>query len=237
MHFHPDLMGEILAGPEGAWTVRFFSRGGFKQVLERVGRMPLPPYIKRRNGPDLGADEKRYQTIFATEEGAIAAPTAGLHFTPSLISEIQKAGVSIVPLTLHIGVGTFQPVRTSRIEEHHMAEETFDISSETADTINRVKKEGGRIIAVGTSTTRALESSVDTHGQVASGHGDTNLFIYPPFRFRVVDVLLTNFHLPGSTLMMLVSAFATRDLIFQAYREAMNRGYRFYSYGDAMLIV
>jgi len=237
IHFDPDLVGEILAGPEGVWTIRLSSRGGFKQVLERVGRMPLPPYIKRRNKPELETDRQRYQTIFATEEGAIAAPTAGLHFTPSLIYEIQGAGVSIIPLTLHIGVGTFQPVRTAKIEEHQMPEETFHISSETAKTINRVKREGGRIIAVGTSTTRSLESSVDAHGQVVSRYGSTDLFIYPPFRFQVVDVLLTNFHLPGSTLIMLVSAFATRDLIFQAYREAIRKGYRFYSYGDAMLIV
>lgn len=236
-HFHPDLIGEALTGSEGVWTIRFCSRGDFRQVLERVGRMPLPPYIKRRNEQDLQEDRQRYQTIFAKQEGAIAAPTAGLHFTPSLISEIQRAGVSIVSLTLHIGVGTFLPVRAAKIEEHHMHEEAFDIPAETAETINRIKIKGGRIIAVGTSVTRALESSIDDHGQVVSGYGETNLFIYPPFRFRVVDVLVTNFHLPGSTLVMLVSAFAGRDLIFQAYEEAINQGYRFYSYGDAMMIV
>ena len=237
IHFHPDLSGEVLAGAEGVWTIRLRSRGEFRQVLERVGRMPLPPYIKRRNGTDLQEDRQRYQTIFARKEGAIAAPTAGLHFTPSLISEIQRAGVSIVSLTLHIGVGTFLPVRTAKIEEHHMHEETFHIPAEAAATINRVKREGGRIIAVGTSMTRALESSVDAHGQVVPGHEETNLFIYPPFRFRLVDALVTNFHLPGSTLVMLVSAFAEKDLIFQAYEEAVNQGYRFYSYGDAMMIV
>jgi len=237
IHFHPDLTGEVLADAEGVWTIRLRCRGDFRQALERVGRMPLPPYIKRRNGEDLQEDRQRYQTIFARKEGAIAAPTAGLHFTPSLISETQRAGVSIICLTLHIGVGTFLPVRTAKIEEHRMHEETFHIPAEEAETINRVKREGGRIIAVGTSMTRALESSVDAHGQIVPGHGETSLFIYPPFRFRVVDVLVTNFHLPGSTLVMLVSAFAGKDLIFQAYEEAVNRGYRFYSYGDAMMIV
>lgn len=236
-NFHPDLIGEVLAHSKGIWTIRFCCRGGFRQILEQVGQVPLPPYIKRRKGPDLKEDRYRYQTIFAKQEGAIAAPTAGLHFTPSLMSEIQRAGVSIVSLTLHIGVGTFLPVRTARIEEHHMHEEAFDIPAETAETINRVKREGGRIIVVGTSTTRALESSVNAHGRVVSGQGETDLFIYPPFRFRVADVLVTNFHLPGSTLMMLVSAFAARDLIFQAYEEAISKGYRFYSYGDAMMIV
>lgn len=236
-YFHPDLIGEVLADSEGLWTIGFCSRGGFRQVLERVGQVPLPPYIKRRNGPDLEEDQERYQTIFAEEEGAIAAPTAGLHFTPALMSEIQKAGVSIISLTLHIGVGTFLPIRTARIEDHHMHEEVLDISAETAETINRTKREGGRIIAVGTSTTRALESSVNAQGRVVSGHRETDLFIHPPFRFRVVDVLVTNFHLPGSTLVMLVSAFAARDLIFQAYEEAIRKGYRFYSYGDAMMIV
>lgn len=237
LHFHHDLFGEALAGPQGVSAIRFSSRGDFRHVLERIGRTPLPPYIKRGNRPDLEEDKERYQTIFAEEDGAIAAPTAGLHFTPSLISEIQSGGVSIVSLTLHIGAGTFLPVRAARIEEHPMHEETFSIPAETAETINRVKREGGRVIAVGTTATRAVESSVDTHGQIISRHGETNLFIYPPFRFRVVDVLVTNFHLPGSTLVMLASAFAGRDLIFRAYEEAIDQGYRFYSYGDAMMIV
>jgi S-adenosylmethionine:tRNA ribosyltransferase-isomerase len=154
-----------------------------------------------------------------------------------LISQIRKAGVSILFLTLHIGIGTFLPVRTARIEDHRMHRETFHIPVETADTINRVKREGGRIIAVGTSTVRAIESTVDTDGHVVPGHRETDLFIYPSFRFRIVDALVTNFHLPGSTLVMLVSAFAGRDLIFRAYEEAIYKGYRFYSYGDAMMIV
>jgi len=237
IRFHPGLTGEVLASGGGVWTVRLRSRGDFSETLEATGHVPLPPYIKRSGEPDSEEDRERYQTIFAEQEGAIAAPTAGLHFTPSLVSEIERLGVSILSLTLHIGIGTFRPVRTPRIEEHRMHEETFHIPPETAEAINRVKAEGGRVVAVGTSTTRAIESSVDTRGRVRSGHGKTDLFIYPPFRFRVVDVLLTNFHLPGSTLIMLVSAFATRDLVFKAYREAISRGYRFYSYGDAMMIV
>jgi len=235
--FHQDLIGEALSVSEGFCTIRFRSEEDFRKILERVGRVPLPPYIRRRDGPDLQEDGQRYQTVFAEQDGAIAAPTAGLHFTSSLMSEIQRAGVSIISLTLHIGVGTFLPVRADRIEEHQMHEETFVIPTETAETVNRVKREGGRIIAVGTSTTRALESAVDAGGRVVPGQGQTGLFIYPPFRFRVVDVLVTNFHLPGSTLVMLASAFAGRDLIFKAYEEGIDRGYRFYSYGDAMMIV
>ncbi len=235
--FHRDLIGETLSVSEGFCTIRFRSQEGFRKVLERVGRLPLPPYIRRRDGSDLQEDRERYQTVFAEQDGAIAAPTAGLHFTSSLMSEIHRAGVSIISLTLHIGAGTFLPVRADRIEEHHMHEETFVIPAETAETVNRIKREGGRIIAVGTSTTRALESAVDAGGRVVPGHGETGLFIYPPFRFRVVDVLVTNFHLPGSTLVMLVSAFAGRDLIFKAYEEGINREYRFYSYGDAMMIL
>jgi len=235
--FHPDLIGEVLSCTDGVWTVRFRSRGHFRWALERVGRVPLPPYIKRGDRLDLQDDRRRYQTVFAKKDGAIAAPTAGLHFTPSLMSKIQRAGVSVQSLTLHIGIGTFLPVRATRIEEHHMHEEVFEIPAETAETINAVKKQGGRIIAVGTSTVRALESAVNSYGRVVPGGGDTDLFIYPPFRFRVVDILVTNFHLPGSTLVMLVSAFAGGNLLFRAYREAIEHSYRFYSYGDAMMIV
>ncbi len=235
--FHRDLIGEVLSCTDGMWTVRFRSRGNFRWALERVGRVPLPPYIRRGDRLDLQEDRRRYQTVFAKKDGAIAAPTAGLHFTPSLMSKIQRAGVSVQSLTLHIGIGTFLPVRAARIEEHHMHEEAFEIPAETAESINAVKEHEGRIIAVGTSTVRALESAVDSHGRIVPGGRDTDLFIYPPFRFRVVDILVTNFHLPGSTLVMLVSAFAGRDLLFRAYREAIKHGYRFYSYGDAMMIV
>lgn len=237
VHFHPDLTAEVLEATGGTSVMRFSSPRAFDQVLDETGRMPLPPYIKRRNGPDLDEDRERYQTVYAEKNGAIAAPTAGLHFTLSLISEVKKAGASFVPLTLHIGIGTFLPVRTARIEDHRMHKELFHIPSHTADTINSTKKAGGRVIAVGTSTTRALETAVDAHGRVISACGETDLYIYPPFRFRVVDVLVTNFHLPGSTLIMLVSAFATREMILRAYGEAIQRGYRFFSYGDAMMIV
>jgi S-adenosylmethionine:tRNA ribosyltransferase-isomerase len=230
-------MGEVLAGSGDAWKMRFRFRGNFRDVLERVGRVPLPPYIKRKGRVDQGDDREWYQTVFAQQEGAIAAPTAGLHFTLSLLSDIQKAGASIVPLTLHIGLGTFLPVRTARIEEHRMRAELFHISAEAAETINRARQRRGRIIAVGTSTTRALESAVDGQGRVVPGRGETDLFIYPPFQFRIVDAMVTNFHLPGSTLVMLVSAFAGRESILQAYQEAIGGGYRFYSYGDAMMIV
>jgi S-adenosylmethionine:tRNA ribosyltransferase-isomerase len=237
LSFHPDLTGEAVANLEGTVTIRFHSRGNFRETLEQIGRMPLPPYIKRKMDSELETDRDRYQTVFATREGAIAAPTAGLHFTLSLAEQIEKKGVFIVPLTLHIGLGTFLPVRVTRVEDHHMDEEAFEIPFKTAETIDRVKAHGGRIVVVGTSATRALESSVDAHGHVIPGHGKTDLFIYPPFRFRVVDALVTNFHLPGSTLLMLVSAFAGKHLILKAYKEAMTRGYRFYSYGDAMIIL
>jgi len=237
LHFDKDLVGESLASTQGLSTIRFRSRGDFRDVLERVGRIPLPLYIKRGEKEDLQEDRERYQTIFAEEDGAVAAPTAGLHFTPILISKIQSAGVSILYLTLHVGPGTFLPVRTPKIEEHRMHGEVFSIPPKTAEAINSVKRKGGRIIAVGTTVTRAVESSVDAYGQVVSRHGETDLFIYPPFRFRVVDALVTNFHLPGSTLLMLVSAFGGKDLILRAYGEAKDRAYRFYSYGDAMMIV
>jgi S-adenosylmethionine:tRNA ribosyltransferase-isomerase len=236
IEFDPDLVGEILTAPGKGWRIRLSFRGLFGEVIERVGRVPLPPYIKREPDNEFEEDRERYQTVFAREDGAIAAPTAGLHFTRSLLSEIRKAGVSILFLTLHIGIGTFLPVRAKRIEAHHMQEEAFEIPLETANTINSVRESGGSIVAVGTSTTRALESAVDATGRVVSGQGATGLYIYPPFRFRVVDALVTNFHLPESTLVMLVSAFATRDLIFRAYREAIEKEYRFYSYGDAMMI-
>ena len=235
--FGPDLTGEALNSLEGTVTIRFRSQKGFRQTLEAIGRVPLPPYIKQKPGPELRTDKDRYQTIFATQDGAIAAPTAGLHFTSSLVDKIEQAGVSIIPLTLHIGIGTFLPIRSARVEDHCMHEENFDIPLATAETINTVKRRGGRIIVVGTTATRALESSVDPHGFVVSGHRKTGLFIYPPFRFRVIDALVTNFHLPESTLLMLVSAFAGKGLIWRAYKEAIRHGYRFYSYGDAMVIL
>lgn len=204
------------------------------EYLGRYGKMPLPPYITRE--PEE-ADKVYYQTVYAKESGAIAAPTAGLHFSDELLSRLEKIGVEINYLTLHVGIGTFKPVKSEHIEDHLMHEEYREIPEATSRAINRAKQEGRRVIAVGTTVVRALESSVDNSGNLRSSSGFTDLFIYPGFQFKVVDVLITNFHLPRSTLMMLVSAFAGKGLIFDAYIEAIAKKYRLLSYGDAMLIV
>ncbi|HVG06587.1 MAG TPA: tRNA preQ1(34) S-adenosylmethionine ribosyltransferase-isomerase QueA [Thermoanaerobaculia bacterium] len=196
--------------------------------LDRLGHIPLPPYIHR---PDESADRDRYQTVFARTPGAIAAPTAGLHFSEKLLEEIAAAGIGIARVTLHVGIGTFKPVSAERVEDHRMDRERYQVGEETAEAIRRTRESGGRIVAVGTTVVRTLESSGG-----AAGSGSTELFITPGFRFRVVDVLLTNFHLPRSTLLMLVSAFAGRERVLAAYEEAIREGYRFYSYGDAMLV-
>jgi S-adenosylmethionine:tRNA ribosyltransferase-isomerase len=196
--------------------------------LDRLGHIPLPPYIHR---PDESADRDRYQTVFARTPGAIAAPTAGLHFSERLLEEIAAAGIGIARVTLHVGIGTFKPVSAERVEDHRMDRERYEVGEETAEAIRRTRESGGRIVAVGTTVVRTLESSGG-----AAGSGSTELFITPGFRFRVVDVLLTNFHLPRSTLLMLVSAFAGRECVLAAYEEAIREGYRFYSYGDAMLV-
>lgn len=203
--------------------------------LDSIGVMPLPPYIKRnyRNYCEKELDQERYQTIFAEKPGAIAAPTAGLHFTEELLQQIKEKGVSITYITLHTGIGTFKPIRTEEITQHKMESEFFTISEETANLVNSAK----RIIAVGTTTVRALESVADEDGKITPYSGYTNLYIYPPYRFKCIDALITNFHLPKSTLLVLVSAFAGRELIMKAYKEAIERRYRFYSYGDAMLIL
>ena len=200
----------------------------------KMGHIPLPPYIKRQDEP---SDRVRYQTIFAERDGSIAAPTAGLHFTDASLQSIREAGARISAITLHIGVGTFTPVKTMEVEHHAMEAEWVEISEETAGEIEKTKEKGGRVIAVGTTTTRALESFSDGDGRIRSGKGMASLFIYPPYRFRLIDGLITNFHLPKSTLIMLVSAFAGKDLVKKAYREAVEKNYRFYSYGDAMLIL
>jgi S-adenosylmethionine:tRNA ribosyltransferase-isomerase len=196
--------------------------------------MPLPPYIKREDEP---LDRERYQTVFAERDGSIAAPTAGLHLTHALLQSLREKGVRTTTITLHIGIGTFTPVKARDIEDHTMEAEWVEISNETAREIGDTKALGGKVIAVGTTTIRALESFSNGKGGVRSGKGMTSLFIYPPYRFRVVDELVTNFHLPKSTLIMLVSAFAGKDLLMKAYQEAIHRKYRFYSYGDAMLIL
>lgn len=202
--------------------------------LDRLGHIPLPPYIDR---PDASEDRERYQTVFARQPGAIAAPTAGLHFSEELLAGIRKAGIEIAEVTLHVGIGTFKPVSAERIEEHRMDSERYDVGTGAAAALRRVKERGGRVVAVGTTVVRTLESAaLAGGGSVQPGSGSTELFITPGFGFRVVDVLLTNFHLPRSTLLMLVSAFAGQERVLAAYREAIQEGYRFYSYGDAMLL-
>ncbi len=201
--------------------------------LERLGHIPLPPYIHR---PDTPEDRERYQTVYARRPGAVAAPTAGLHFTEDLLREIEAAGVETARVTLHVGIGTFKPVSAERIEEHRMERERYEIGEETAEAVRRARESGRRIVAVGTTVIRTLEgAALAGGGEVRAGEGSTDLFITPGFRFQVVDALLTNFHLPRSTLLMLVSAFAGRERVLAAYNEAVREGYRFYSYGDAML--
>src|SRR5687768_6790593 len=203
-------------------------------AVDALGHIPLPPYIHRGDRPD---DRERYQTVFASERGSIAAPTAGLHFDDALVSAIRQAGIGWSTVTLHVGYGTFKPVRADEVEDHHVDPEPFTISPATASAIAAAKRSGHRIVAVGTTTTRTLESAGAVDGVVRAGSGETDLFIHPGHRFRVVDALLTNFHLPKSSLLMLVAAFAGLDLTRSAYRYAVDREFRFYSYGDAMLIV
>ena len=219
----------------GQYSIAFEDAAKVQRLIARHGEIPLPPYIRRPDGP-LPLDRTRYQTIFANVPGAIAAPTAGLHFTDELLAALQQRGVEIVPLTLHVGPGTFLPVRSERLDEHVMAPEWCEIPAATAARIRAVKAAGGRIVAVGTTTTRALESAASDTEIVASGPRWADRFIVPGYQFRVIDALFTNFHLPGSTLLLLVSAFADRERILATYAEAIQCGYRFYSYGDAMLI-
>ena len=238
----------------GRRVVRFEAEGDFDEIIDRIGRTPLPPYIKRDEGDRL--DAERYQTVFARERGAVAAPTAGLHFTPELLDRLRARGIEIAEVTLHVGYGTFQPVRVDRVEDHRVEPEVYSISDEAGALINRALSEERRVIAVGTTTTRALESAAARWGMgdggwelVCTEHSlaqpltpnpqplTTDLFIYPGFEFKVISGLVTNFHLPRSSLLMLVSAFAGRGLILKAYRHAIEKEYRFYSYGDAMLIL
>jgi S-adenosylmethionine:tRNA ribosyltransferase-isomerase len=220
-------------GEGDTWTVTFSHEEDFADWLDRTGSMPLPPYIKRAVGE---CDRERYQTVFAREKGAVAAPTAGLHFTGELLQAIKGRGVEIVALTLHVGLGTFLPVRVDDLRQHRMHREYFRIPEESAEAVNRRKREGGRVVAVGTTTTRALEYAAAGNGMVRPGEGDADIFIYPGYEFKVVDALITNFHLPKSTLLMLVSAFAGKESLFRAYAEAVQRRFKFFSYGDAMFI-
>lgn len=239
-------VGEILDLPEGGrailkgrrsektWDVEFSTPGEFSAFLRRHGEAPLPPYIKRRAGQSPGLDDReRYQTVYARAEGSVAAPTAGLHFTSRTFEDLRSRGIRIAFVTLHVGYGTFRPVTASRIEDHVMDEESFEIGAEAADLINAA----GRVVAVGTTATRVIESAADERGKVRPTTGTTRLFIYPGYRFKRVDRLLTNFHLPASSLLLLVCAFAGRERILDAYRQAVESSYRFYSYGDCMLIL
>ena len=234
----PVLRGEVIERRfHGRWTLRLWTPDGsaVDGAIDAIGHMPLPPYIKR---PDRGADRDRYQTVYARERGSVAAPTAGLHFSQSLLDGLATHGIVIVEITLHVGYGTFQPVRVERVEDHRIEPERYGISDGAATAINLALDEGRRVVAVGTTTTRALEAVASANaGRVAPGPGSTDVFIYPGFQFRVIGGLLTNFHLPRSSLLMLVSAFAGHERVMAAYRTAVAERYRFYSYGDAMLIL
>jgi S-adenosylmethionine:tRNA ribosyltransferase-isomerase len=233
------LCGELVERMDtGSWKLRLKGKGEVDPVLRQIGFPPLPPYIRRNGDREKKAyDLDRYQTVYARKEGAIAAPTAGLHFTEALLDEIKGKGVRILALTLHVGIGTFLPVKQEEVEKHRLEPEFFEVSPETADAVLEVRASGKRVIAVGTTVARALESCVDENGTIQPKRGETELLILPGYRFRAVDGLITNFHLPCSTLLMLVSAFAGRDFILAAYEEAIRKNYRFYSYGDAMLIL
>ena len=226
------LKGEILdIGDDGNRHIKFTYEGIFEEILDKLGQMPLPPYIKHKL-----KDKNRYQTVYAKYDGSAAAPTAGLHFTPELLKEIEEKGVNLAYVTLHVGLGTFRPVKVENILDHHMHSEYYQITKEAADTINETKRRGGRVICVGTTSCRTIESAADETGHLKESSGWTDIFIYPGYKFKVLDDLITNFHLPESTLLMLVSALAGREFILEAYKCAVDKGYRFFSFGDAMLI-
>ena len=230
--FGHELSCEVLAHTDfGGRIVKFSYEGIFEEILDRLGTMPLPPYIH-----ETLEDPERYQTIYSREKGSAAAPTAGLHFTDSLMDRLRKKGVHLGFVTLHVGLGTFRPVQVDEIEDHVMHSEFYSIPTETADLIRMAKQEGRRVVAVGTTSIRTLESAAVDHGMIEAKQGWTNIFIYPGYQFKIVDAVITNFHLPKSTLIMLVSAFAGREFTLQAYRTAVEENYRFFSFGDAMLI-
>lgn len=216
---------------DGNRLIRFTYEGIFEEILDKLGEMPLPPYITHKL-----QDKNRYQTVYAKYEGSAAAPTAGLHFTKELLKQIEEKGIDIAYVTLHVGLGTFRPVKVDNILEHHMHSEFYQVTKEAADKINKAKKEGHRVICVGTTSCRTVESAADENGMVKEGCDNTEIFIYPGYKFKVLDALITNFHLPESTLVMLVSALAGREHILNAYEEAIREKYRFFSFGDAMLI-
>lgn len=233
--FNQELSATVLAGGEEPYRrLQFSCQGDFGTQLERLGKIPLPPYIRREEEP---LDRERYQTVYATQPGAVAAPTAGLHFTPAILDQLREKGVELCPVTLHVGLGTFLPVRVENIAHHQMHTEEFNIPVATAAAINLARAAGRRVIALGTTTTRTLESAVDSAGQVVAGEGESRLFISPGFTFKVIDGMVTNFHLPGSTLLMMIAAFVGRETILNAYQQAIAEKFRFFSYGDCMLIV
>ncbi len=219
-------------GEEGNRMIRFEYEGIFEEVLDALGEMPLPPYITHKL-----ADPDRYQTVYAVNKGSAAAPTAGLHFTKDLLDKVRQKGVDVVPVTLHVGLGTFRPVKEENVLDHHMHEEWYSVSADAAERINAAKARGGQVICVGTTSCRTIESAANEDGRVMAGSNDTRLFIYPGYHFKVMDRLITNFHLPESTLLMLVSALAGRENVLSAYQEAVRERYRFFSFGDAMMII
>ncbi len=229
-----ELSLEVLSNIEesGGRRVKFFFDGVFEDIISRLGEMPLPPYITEKL-----KDKDRYQTVYANTSGSAAAPTAGLHFTPELLKEIEEMGVEIVDVLLHVGLGTFRPVKVDDVNNHHMHSEYFEVSPESAEIINRAKKEGRRVIAVGTTSVRTLESATNESGEVIPQKANTDIFIYPGYKFKCVDALITNFHLPKSTLIMLVSALSNREKILEIYNTAVKENYRFFSFGDCMLII
>lgn len=230
--FSDELKGEVVdISEDGSRFIKFKYEGVFEEILDRLGEMPLPPYIKEKL-----EDSERYQTVYSKHKGSAAAPTAGLHFTKEILKELEDMGVNIVYLTLHVGLGTFRPVKESNILDHKMHSEYFEISEEACEKINNAKKSGGRIISVGTTSTRVLETVADEEGFVHPTKGWTDIYIYPGFKFKCIDALITNFHLPESTLLMLVSALSSREIILNAYEEAVKEKYRFFSFGDCMFI-
>lgn len=223
---------------DGEWLIELLYSGDLFEILHKVGNIPLPPYIERKiQSEDLkNFDMERYQTVYAKDEGSVAAPTAGLHFTQEILEKLKEKGVEIAYITLNVGLGTFRPVKCENILDHKMHSETFEITQEAADKINNAKKAGKKLVAVGTTTVRTLETAYQKYGCIKACHDHSELFIYPPYEFKVIDKLITNFHLPKSTLLMLVSALAGREFILKAYQEAINNNYRFFSYGDCMFI-
>jgi S-adenosylmethionine:tRNA ribosyltransferase-isomerase len=231
---HAELQAEVVArGAFGERRIRFTPVADLFASVERLGHVPLPPYIARTDRP---GDRERYQTIYARERGSVAAPTAGLHFTPEVLARIRERGIETAEVTLHVGLGTFQPVRVERVEEHRLHRESYHISMEAAASVNRALDQGRRIVAVGTTTVRTLEYAASQSGRLQAGSSEADIFIYPGYEFRVVGALLTNFHLPQSTLLMLVCALGGKDAVLRAYQHAVEQKYRFYSYGDCMLV-